>query len=225
MTPLRSLISGCLLLILSHALPVLAGASESPRPWPGDEWRAQGRIIDLHLHVNNNTQHLQRAIRILEKAGIGLGINLSGGTVTSKNGSASSFEKMKQLQDSLAPGRLISYFNLDYSEWDAPDFAERAVKQVEKAHQLGAAGLKEFKRLGLTVRDGQGRLVKIDDPKLDGVWRRCGELGMPVSIHVADPKAFWLPYNQQNERWKELRDHPKWWFGDPKEFPSREELL
>jgi hypothetical protein len=48
---------------------------------------------------------------------------------------------------------------------------------------------------------------------------------MPVSIHVADPRAFWLPFNQQNERWTELKDHRPWWFGDPKQFPAREELL
>jgi hypothetical protein len=48
---------------------------------------------------------------------------------------------------------------------------------------------------------------------------------MPVSIHVADPKAFWSPYDPSNERWTELRDHPRWWFGDPKRFPPREELL
>ena len=70
-------------------------------------------------------------------------------------------------------------------------------------------GLKEFKRLGLVLRDDHGKLIKIDDPKLDPVWKRCGELGMPVSIHVADPKAFWEPYNDKNERWEELRDQRK----------------
>src|SRR5258706_324103 len=83
----------------------------------------------------------------------------------------------------------------------------------------------EYKRLGLYLRDKEGKLIKIDDPKLDPVWKRCGELNMPVSIHVADPKAFWLPYNDQNERWKELKDHRSWWFGDPNIYPGREELL
>jgi hypothetical protein len=48
---------------------------------------------------------------------------------------------------------------------------------------------------------------------------------MPVSIHVADPRAFWLPYNDQNERWTELKDHRNWWFGDPAVYPARMELL
>ena len=57
------------------------------------------------------------------------------------------------------------------------------------------------------------------------MWQALGRLGMPVSIHVADPKAFWQPDDPSNERWKELKDHPRWWFGDPKTYPAREELL
>jgi len=90
---------------------------------------------------------------------------------------------------------------------------------------LGAAGFKEFKRLGLYLKDGAGKLLKIDDPKLDAVWERCGELHMPISIHVADPKAFWLPYDDKNERWKELKDHRSWWFGDTNKFPPWKDLL
>ncbi|MCB1126362.1 MAG: amidohydrolase family protein, partial [Verrucomicrobiae bacterium] len=113
----------------------------------------------------------------------------------------------------------------DYTGWDQPDWSERAVKQIEEGHRLGAAGLKEFKRLGLYLKDGAGQLIRVDDPKLDPVWRRCGELGMPVSIHVADPKAFWAPYDESNERWAELRDHKSWWFGDPSKFPPWKDLL
>ena len=35
------------------------------------------------------------------------------------------------------------------------DFSQRAVKQVEEGHRLGAAGVKEYKRLGLFLRDGK----------------------------------------------------------------------
>jgi len=109
------------------------------------------------------------------------------------------------LTDRLFPGRFVHYMNLDYAGWDQADFSERAVRQIEEGHRLGAAGFKEYKRLGLYLRDGAGKLIRIDDPKLDRVWKRCGELGLPVSIHVADPQAFWLPYNEQNERWNDSR--------------------
>ena len=222
---MRSTIPSLLLAALSSGTllgadsPVSA-ASEAAR------WRAEHRTIDLHLHVEAKEERYQQAVRIMDAAGVGLGVNLSGGTVTrGVDGAASEFEQNKALADRVAPGRFVLYFNLDYKGWDDTNWSARAVQQVEEAHRLGAAGLKEYKRLGLYLRDGQANLIKIDDPKLDPVWRRCGELGLPVSIHVGDPDAFWLPFDQRNERWTELKDHKSWWFGDPKQFPPRRELI
>jgi predicted TIM-barrel fold metal-dependent hydrolase len=190
-----------------------------------DRWREERRIIDLHQHIDCTPEHLLRAVRIMDRVGIGIAVNLSGGTTTHQPDAPSEFGRNKQLADKLFPGRFIHYMNLDYAGWDQPDFSERAVEQIEEGNRLGAAGFKEYKQLGLYLRDGAGRLIRIDDPKLDPVWKRCGELGMPVSIHVADPKAFWLPYNQANERWTELKDHRNWWFGDTNRYPAHAELL
>jgi predicted TIM-barrel fold metal-dependent hydrolase len=214
-----------LLLLIFALMPLSAaepriGTNQTPA-----DWRAEKRLIDLHLHINYTAEHLRRAVKIMDEAGIGVGVNLSGGTVTKKEGATSAFERNKKLADELFPNRFVHYMNLDYAGWDEADFAERAVKQIEEGHRLGAAGLKEYKRLGLNLKDKAGRLIKVDDAKLDGVWKRCGELGMPVSIHVADPKAFWEPYDEKNERWTELKDHKSWWFGDAKVHPPRMELL
>jgi len=190
-----------------------------------EQWRREHRIIDLHQHINGTTQHVARALRINDRVGIGVAVNLSGGYMTKGTNAMSEFERNKRRLDTLAPGRFVQYMNLDYAGWDAPDFSERAVKQVEEGHRLGAAGFKEYKRLGLNLKDGSGKLIKIDDPKLDPMWKRLGELNMPVSIHVADPRAFWLPYEASNERWKELKDHKSWWFGDTNKYPPRMALL
>jgi predicted TIM-barrel fold metal-dependent hydrolase len=204
---------------------ISAEGLETPPPWRGDAWRSAHRIIDLHQHIEANEERIRRAVRILDAAGVGVGVNLSGGAVTAATGERSEFERTKTLFDRVAPGRFVQYFNLDYSHWNDPDFAEQAVRQAERAAALGAAGFKEYKRLGLYLRDKDKRLIRPDDPKLDPFWKRLGELGLPVSIHVADPRAFWLPYDDKNERWRELRDHRSWWFGDPAVYPSRESLL
>ena len=190
-----------------------------------DAWRAAHRLIDLHTHIDATPAHVAQAIRVFDASGIGVAIELSGGYTTHAKGQPSELEQVKKVLDTQAPGRFLEYMNLDYSNWDAPDFAQQAVAQVEEGARLGAAGFKEFKRLGLYLRDRKGKLLAIDDPKLDPMWHRLGELGMPVSIHVADPKAFWEPYDDKNERWTELKDHPRWWFGDPKKFPPRMDLL
>lgn len=190
-----------------------------------DGWRTAHRLVDMHTHIDPTPEHVAQALRVFDASGIGVAVELSGGVCTHAKGQPSDFEQTKAVLDAKAPGRFLEYMNLDYTGWDAPDFSAQAVAQVDECARLGAAGFKEFKRLGLYQRDGHGKLIAIDDPKLDPVWHRLGELGMPVSIHVADPKAFWEPYDDKNERWTELKDHPRWWFGDPKKFPPRMDLL
>lgn len=207
--------------------------AQQPRPRTGPladalsptVWRAEHRIIDLHQHIETNPDRYDRAIRILDQAGVGIGVVLGSGTVTHKEGEQSEFERARLMADKLYPGRFMQHMILDYKGWDDADWSERAAKQIEEGHRLGASGLKEFKRLGLFLKDASGKLIRIDDPKLDAVWKRCGELGMPVSIHVGDPRAFWLPYDDKNERWTELKDHKNWWFGDPQRHPPRMDLL
>lgn len=216
----------CLVFGLLVALRISAADEVAAVRAQAAEWRAEHRTIDLHMHIEAKEERYRRALKIMDAAGIGIGINLSGGTVTKgPNGEPSDFEKNKALVDRLAPGRILLYFNLDFTGWDEPGFSENAVKQAERAKELGAAGFKQEKTLGLYLRDSKGQLIKIDDPRLDPFWERLGQLGMPVSIHVGDPAAFWLPFDKNNERWEELRDHKSWWFGDSNKFPPRMDLV
>ena len=86
--------------------------------------------------------------------------------------------------------------------------------------------MKILKTLGLYLRENitSGTLVKIDDPRFDPMWDACGQLNMPVAIHISDPVAFFTPTDRFNERYEELNNHPDWSFygGD---FPSNAELL
>src|SRR5438874_7403521 len=105
-----------------------------------ETWRREHRIIDLHQHIDYTTQHLTRAVKIMDAVGLGIAVNLSGGTVTRTNDAPSEFERNKALADRLFPGRFLHYMNLDYRGWDKPDFSQRAAKQIEEGHRLGAAG-------------------------------------------------------------------------------------
>ena len=73
----------------------------------------------------------------------------------------------------------------------------------------GANGLKIYKSLGMGVEDINDKRVAIDDIRLDPIWQKCGELGIPVLIHSADPFQFWQDHDAQNERWLELKEKPR----------------
>jgi predicted TIM-barrel fold metal-dependent hydrolase len=122
------------------------------------------------------------------------------------------------------PGRFIVFTQFDWSKINDPNFSQLMVRQIDDSVARGARGLKLLKELGLGVRDSTGKLITIDDPRLDPTWEECGRLGIPVFIHVADPEAFFHPIDARNERYEELIEHPDWSFYGP-QFPSLQELL
>jgi predicted TIM-barrel fold metal-dependent hydrolase len=121
----------------------------------------------------------------------------------------------------VAPERFRIYGGVNWSTWDehGDGFGEWAAKRLRKQAARGAQGLKIWKPFGLSVRDHRGNLVSVDDRRLDPIWATAGELALPVTIHVADPVAFFDLLDRSNERWEELRAHPDWQFPSPP-FPS-----
>ncbi len=83
----------------------------------------------------------------------------------------------------------------------------------------------EWERLALGVRGADGRLIPPDDPRVIVLVKRAGELGLPVLIHTADPRAFFDPLDAHNERLDELRGGARGWYGDRDRYPTFEALL
>ena len=90
--------------------------------------------------------------------------------------------------------------------------------------EQGASGVKIFKALGLGVRLKDGSLLKVDDKRLEPIWRTAGKVGAIIAWHVADPVAFFDPITPENERYDELSMAPDWSFHG-KDYPSHEDLL
>lgn len=122
------------------------------------------------------------------------------------------------------PGRFFTFANVDWSRVNEPGFGEWAAAQLEESVNAGARGLKVFKNLGLRVKDASGKLLLPDDERLDPLWTKAGELGVPVLIHVADPVAFFQPLDRFNPLFLALQRRPEWHFYGP-EFPSFQELI
>ncbi len=191
----------------------------SPPPSPGDTTESAFRrpaLIDAHTHLSPFAIPIIR--RIMDENGIEAMVNLSGG-----NQGDHSLELSLKMSRIL-PGRVFHCYNPDWSRNDEPDFAVVEAVRLEDAVRRGFVCLKISKALGLYVRNERGVLLAVDDPALDPLWEAAGRLGIPVFQHVADPKAFFEPFDERNERYKELKLHPHWSFhgGD---WPSWAELL
>jgi len=172
-------------------------------------------VIDIHNHLGRGDAN--KYLEEMDKARVWKVVSLDG---YSKNNVYK--EHLKAMQK-VSKDRILVFFSPDYDGIDEKDYGAREAKKIEEAVKLGVRGVKIFKSLGLKAKDKYGKIIPVDDPRLDPIWAKCGELGIPVLIHVSDPVAFHTPTDKYNERYDELGAHPDWsWYGSTY---TKEELL
>ena len=180
--------------------------------------RAKYAFIDVHNHqFDMPIKDLNQLVIEMDSLNMGFMINLSGyrGLYLRKS--------LKNIQEN-APNRFGLFLNIDFEAIDDTDFAPSQVALIDSAVAAGVMGLKVYKSLGLTSRDSSGNRIAVNDPRLDPIWKACGDNNIPVLIHSGEPASFWHPKDKFNERWLELRQKPRR-YRDPASNPSFEEIL
>lgn len=239
-----------LALILEPAPILTQGADDYPFPIPPfhkydppstlavpetEVTRAKFPFIDVHNHQwGMPDQDLSELTSAMDAMNMAVMVNLSGrsfqrvrqadGTVRSALYGNDFLKRALVNARENAPGRFKVFTNLDLAGFGEPGWRERAVAELEEGFRAGAVGLKIYKGLGMDAEDHEGNRIAVDDPRLDPVWAKCGELGIPVLIHTADPAPFWQQRDAENERLFELMERPRR-YRDPEVYPSFEELI
>lgn len=179
--------------------------------------RAKFPTVDIHCHWSID-QDPRQMLAAMDALNVTHAVNLSGGH------GAALWAMLDKFAGKASDERLLIFANLDFKQIDDPAFGTKMADFLTEAKRRGARGLKLFKNFGLTVRDASGAIVPVDDARLDPVWQRAGELGLPVLIHSADPFAFFQPVDEHNERWMQLKRHPDWSFVGP-QFPKWQDVV
>ncbi|GAA3590014.1 amidohydrolase family protein [Flavivirga amylovorans] len=166
--------------------------------------RAKFTFIDIHGHqYRMPNQDLTPVVRAMDTLNMGIMVNLSGRSGKDLK------KSVKNIKDHY-PNRFVVFANISFNKnVGKKGWIEETVNQLELDVKNGARGLKVYKGLGLGDKDVKGKRVAINDARLNPIWAKCGELGIPVLIHAADPKSFWDDFNGDNERWLELKTHPR----------------
>jgi predicted TIM-barrel fold metal-dependent hydrolase len=182
--------------------------------------RAKFPFISVHEHprIDMPAEQVDALVRRMDALNMRIAVNLSGrqGEVLARG--VRNYETRHR-------GRFVVFANVDFRGIDAPDWGERAAAQLERdVKEGGAKGLKIFKNLGMDVKDAKGERVRVDDPRIDPVWRKAGELGIPVLIHTGEPPAFFQSVDKHNERLLELTQFPDR-ARPPDRYPTFEQLM
>lgn len=175
------------------------------------------KTFSLDPNLEWNVKDVPAALNLMDELNVRCVVNLAGGWGEMLRMNLERYKKPH-------PERFCVFANIDFSEIDRVDFAEKWSRELEKSVEAGAQGLKVYKMLGLQYRDKSGKLLMPDDPRLDPIWSKAGKLGIPVLIHSSDPVAFFQPLDETNERWEELSQRPEWHFYG-KGLPSHINLI
>ncbi len=193
--------------------------------------RAKYPCWDMHNHIGGFAGSPENAmgevLAALDACNVTMVIDLSAARVGWREQASDLMRETLRRNVELygkAGNRFIPFTTVDWSQMGDSAFPRFAVERLEEDAEAGAKGVKIAKGLGLRLRDPDGKLLAVNTPLLDGFFERCGQLRLPVMIHVADPAAFFLPVDGNNERYEELSGSPRWGFSGP-EYPSREEIL
>lgn len=217
---IRSLRQAHIILLIS-AGSLQAGEKE-PAPKEPPLYKSNYRIIDVHSHAPFPGEAAVRAkLTMLDRVGVTMfnvilydptGFPFAGGW------SEANLLEWLELRKKY-PERLIVFGTVDFGRAaKQPRFFADIVIELERSVHRGMQGVKIWKNLGMIHRGPDDKLLRIDDPRLDTFWKKCGELGVPVFIHTADPKEYWYPktYNTYQYTWDRAGQYykhatvPKW---------------
>jgi predicted TIM-barrel fold metal-dependent hydrolase len=185
--------------------------------------RPPAPMIDAHNHLGRwhagdwEVPDVGALIAMMDEIGVEAIVNLDGMWGDELDANLDRYDRAH-------PGRFATFAQWERRLFGAGAWNELGA-QIADAFARGAKGLKVWKDLGLHLRDEGGELVMPDDGRLDPTWDAVAAARVPVTIHVADPVAFFQPLDGRNERLEELLANPDWWFGDRDRFPPFERIV
>jgi predicted TIM-barrel fold metal-dependent hydrolase len=156
--------------------------------------KAKYPIIDMHSHPYAKTAaEIDAAIRTMDEVGVDRTMILTMAT-------GAEFDEIFK-KYAKYPERFEMWCGLDLTGYNKPGFAASAVKELERCRQAGARGVGEIHDKGKGLKSGKSEAPGMhpDDARMEALWEKCGELGMPVSLHVADPIWMYQKMDKHND--------------------------
>lgn len=157
--------------------------------------KASFPVIDMHSHDYVRTKNdVDDLVKLMDKMNIKKTMIL---TYATGRGFDSAVEKY-----SMYPGRFDLWCGFDYTGYGTPGWQKHAVEELERCYKKGAKGVGELGDKGegeLYSKPTPGRGLHIDDPQMKPLLQKCGELHMPISIHVAEDQWMYEAIDSTND--------------------------
>lgn len=183
--------------------------------------KARLPVIDIHTHSGMNKvktpEDVEAWVRTMDEVGVEKSIVFTGAV-------GEEFDRQAELFLGRHADRFQVWCDLLVTDIDAPDYSERAVRELVRCYEKGARGAGELSDKGWGLQGGQPpreERLHFDDARLDAFWEKCAELNLPVNMHIADHPSCWQPLGPNQERTPDFQHFNM----VEKDVPAYEELL
>ncbi|HXL54939.1 MAG TPA: amidohydrolase family protein, partial [Chitinophagaceae bacterium] len=131
-------------------------------------------------------------------------------------------QQLKAFPDHIAYATTFSVRNFNNDDWQ-----EQTIAYLKNSFSQGAIAVKIYKVIGMSLRDKDGKLVMIDDPRFDPIINFIVKNNIPVIGHLGEPKNCWLPVEKMTIKGDKnyFSEHPEYHMYLHPEFPSYEEQI
>jgi predicted TIM-barrel fold metal-dependent hydrolase len=157
--------------------------------------KASFPVYDMHTHDYAKTDaEVDDWVKLMDQMGVAKSMIL---TYSTGKRFDSLIEKYSRYKD-----RFEVFCGFDYTGIDQPGWEKRAVAELERCYKKGARGVGELGDKGegeLYSNPTPGYGVHIDDPRVKPLIKKCGDLKMPINIHVAEDAWMYLPVDSTND--------------------------
>ena len=156
--------------------------------------KAKFPVIDMHSHPYAQTpEEIDQWVKTMDEVGVEKTILLT-------YAYGAEFDSI-YAEYSRYPDRFELWCGFDYTGYNKPGFGPAAASELERCFNVGAKGVGELgdKGKGLFYCDPPAYGMHIDDPRMDTLLEKCGELGMPINIHVGEPQWFYESMDSTND--------------------------
>jgi predicted TIM-barrel fold metal-dependent hydrolase len=157
--------------------------------------KAKYPVTDFHSHDYPKTDAgVDEWVKTMNETGIAKTIILSYSTGARFDSVVEKYARYRN--------KFEVWCGFDYTDIDKPGWEKCAVAELERCYKKGARGVGELgdKGLGeLYSLPTPGYGVHIDDPRMKPLIKKCGELNMPISIHVAEDEWMYLNADSTND--------------------------
>ncbi|MEQ5789830.1 amidohydrolase family protein [Muricauda sp. NFXS6] len=157
--------------------------------------KAKYPVIDVHSHpYASSDEEIREWIKTMDEQGVEKTLILSYQT-------GDKFDSIYNVYSKYGD-RFEIWCGFDYTGYEEKGWTEKAIKELERCFKVGAKGVGELgdKGLGLFYSGpSPAPGMHINDPRMQPLLKRCGELRMPVNVHVAEPIWMYEPIDNQND--------------------------